>query len=275
MSVSAEVFGKFNKEEDYVPPVYPKTPEQEKAIKEKMENNFLFGSLNPIEKKKILDAVQAVKYNAGDVIIKEGDEGDSFYIVENGALDCTKVLSEGAEPTFLKEYAPGESFGELALLYNAPRAATITGKSATCELWSLDRSTFNNIIKRAVQKKREKYDDFLEKVEILKCMEKYERTKIADAFKEQWFNEGDYIIKQGDQDGNEFFMIIEGECNATMTVEPGKPPQQVKEYQPGDYFGERSLIKNTPRAANIIAQSQVCVVSLDRQAFKRLMGPLE
>jgi tRNA(Glu) U13 pseudouridine synthase TruD len=54
-------------------------------------------------------------------------------------------------------------------------------------------------------------------------MEKYERTKIADAFKEQWFNEGDYIIKQGDKEGNEFFMIIEGECDATMSVEPGKP----------------------------------------------------
>ena len=240
-----------------------------------MESNFLFGSLNPVEKKKIIDAVQDVKYKAGDVIIKEGDDGDNFYIVEAGALDCTKVLSAGADPTFLKEYAPGESFGELALLYNAPRAATITCKSAECELWSLDRSTFNNIIKRAVQKKREKYDDFLEKVEILNCMEKYERTKLADSFKEQWFEEGDYIIKQGDQDGNEFFMIIEGECIATMTVEPGKPPQKVKEYQPGDYFGERSLIKNTPRAANIIAQSQVCVVSLDRHAFKRLMGPLE
>jgi len=49
----------------------------------------------------------------------------------------------------------------------------------------------------------------------------------------------------------------------------------VKNYKPGDYFGERSLLMDTPRAANIIAQSQVCVVSLDRQTFKRLMGPLE
>lgn len=59
MSVSAEVFGKFNKQEDYQPPVYPKTPEQEKAIQDKMQNNFMFSSLNPVEKKKILNAVQA------------------------------------------------------------------------------------------------------------------------------------------------------------------------------------------------------------------------
>ena len=86
-------------------------------------------------------------------------------------------------------------------------------------------------------------------------MEKYERTKIADAFKEQWFEAGEYIIKQGDKDGSEFFMIIEGNCIATKTFEPGTPAQTVKEYNPGDYFGERSLITDTPRAANIIAQT--------------------
>ena len=54
------------------------------------------------------------------------------------------------EETFLKEYQQGESFGELALLYNAPRAATIICKSENCELWSLDRNTFTYIIKSAV-----------------------------------------------------------------------------------------------------------------------------
>ena len=86
----------------------------------------------------------------------------------------------------MKTYAPGESFGELALLYNAPRSATITCDTAS-ELWSLDRNTFNHILKTAVQKKREKYDDFMEKVDILKNLEKQERSKLCDAFQEHWF----------------------------------------------------------------------------------------
>lgn len=141
-------------------------------------------------------AVQHVQKKAGDVIIKQGADGDNFYLVEKGNLDCMKFINPNdKEETHLKVYEPGESFGELALLYNAPRAATIVCKTPTCELWSLDRNTFTTIIKTAVQKKREKYDDFLEKVEILKCMEKYERTKMGDAFREHWFEPGEYIIK--------------------------------------------------------------------------------
>lgn len=133
----------------------------------------MFEALNPKDSKAILDAIVPVSKKKGDVVIKQGDEGDSFYVLEKGALDCTKLMNPtDTEDKYLKEYKPGESFGELALLYNAPRAATIVVKSSTAELWSLDRNTFTHILKTAVQKKREKYDDFMEKVDILKNLEK-------------------------------------------------------------------------------------------------------
>ena len=151
MSVSAEVFGKFNMQQEYTPPFYEKTPEQEAQIKLRMKGNFMFESLNPKDKKAVLGAIVPITKNAGDLIIKQGDEGDMFYILEEGALDCKKLINPSdTEETYLKEYQPGESFGELALLYNAPRAATITCKSETCELWGLDRPTFNSIVKTAV-----------------------------------------------------------------------------------------------------------------------------
>ena len=62
--------------------------------------------------------------------------------MEKGDLHCTKVLKKGDKETFLRSYGPGDSFGELALLYNAPRAATIITKTSVI-LFSLDRETFN------------------------------------------------------------------------------------------------------------------------------------
>jgi len=77
---------------------------------------------------------------------------------------------------------------------------------------------------------------------------------LADAFKEHWFEKDDYIIREGDKDASSFYMIIEGRCLATKVLEPGKAPVTVKNYNPGDYFGERALLRDEPRAANIVAQ---------------------
>ena len=93
--------------------------------------------------------------------------------------------------------------------------------------------------------------------------------------KDSWHEAGEYIIREGDKNGDQFFMVMEGECEATKALEPGKPAQLVKEYQPGDYFGERALLHDVPRGANIVAKTQLHVVILDRGAFKRLLGPIE
>lgn len=82
MSVSAEVFGKFNKQEDYKAPVFAKSPEQIAAITQRMEKNFFFDSLNPKDKSSILDAIVPRHFTPGETIIKQGDDGDNFYLVE-------------------------------------------------------------------------------------------------------------------------------------------------------------------------------------------------
>lgn len=72
-----------------------------------------------------------------------------------------------------------------------------------------------------------------------------------------------------------FYIIEEGEAVATKTHEPGKPADVVKSYSKGEYFGELALIKGEPRAANIVATSTLKLVSIDRDSFKRLLGPIE
>jgi len=117
------------------------------------------------------------------------------------------------------------------------------------------------------------YDSFLKTVEILQTMDPYERLKLSDAIKSDNYNKGDYIITEGEV-GDGFFILSEGSAIATKLIE--NQEQQVKEYAPGDYFGERALIMNEARAANIIVTSdKALVLSLDRATFKRLLGPLD
>lgn len=119
------------------------------------------------------------KFSVGDAVIKQGDDGDCLYLVDSGELDCFRVFNKGEEPKLLKTYQPGEAFGELALLYNAPRAATIKAKTESV-CFKLDRDCFNNVVKDSSVKKRERFEATLEKVELLNDMDKYERTQLCD-----------------------------------------------------------------------------------------------
>ena len=105
-------------------------------------------------------------------------------------------------------------------------------------------------------------------------MEPYERSKLSDAFREIKFKRDEFIIREGEA-GNDLFLLQDGEAKATKTLDKSKGPEEVMAYQVGDYFGERALIKNEPRAANVIAVTDCTLVSIDRHSVKRLLGPLE
>lgn len=150
-----------------------------------------------------------------------------MFVVENGNLDCFKLFDGENEPKKVRSYEPSDVFGELALLYNAPRAATIIANEE-CQLWQLDRNTFSHIVKDASQTKRNKYEDFLQTVPVLASLDLYERSKIADVIKEENFKADDQIITDGDTENcNWFYIIISGEAVATKSMAQGEAPKEV------------------------------------------------
>lgn len=179
-SVSAEAYGKFNKKEAFVPKIVKKTNEQLERIRTRVTQSFLFNSLEEKDLLCVINAMDEVKFKTGLYVIKQGENGDVLYLVESGSLDCFKTFNKNEGEKYLKTYTQGEAFGELALLYNAPRAATIKAKTDSV-LWSLDRETFNYIVKDAAMKKREKYENVLKTIEIFSSMDNYERSQVADA----------------------------------------------------------------------------------------------
>ena len=215
ISVSAEVFGRYNKKEVFEPKVVDKPTEMKTRIKDRLKQSFMFKALGEEELNIVVDAMEECKVQANEKVIQEGDKGDLLYVVEEGKLDCFKLFDGETEPKKVRTYEPGDAFGELALLYNAPRPATIIA-TEQCLLWQLDRMTFNHIVKDAAQNKRNKYEDFLQTVPVLQSLDHYERSKIADVIKEQSFGTNDQIITEGDtQNCNWFYIIIQGEAVAT------------------------------------------------------------
>ena len=267
-SVSAEVFGKFNVQQAFKANVIHKSNENKQSIETRLKGAFMFGGLADNDLNTDVDAIARREFTNGETVILEGDKGDDLFIVENGQLACSKIF--GDEDKFLKNFEVGDVFGELALLYNAPRAASIRAISDGL-LWVLDRNTFTNIVKVASQKKREKYEKFLQTVPILQNMDHYERSKMADAVKDKKFAAGDSIIKQGEE-GTVFYILVEGSAKATLDSDQDT---SVMNYKPGDYFGELALLRGDPRAANVIAEEACKAIFLDRKAFTRLLGPLD
>ncbi len=105
-------------------------------------------------------------------------------------------------------------------------------------------------------------------------MEPYERSVLSDAFVEESFKAGDRVIILGEE-GNKFYLVEEGELAATKTLGDHEEEKEVMHYKAGDYFGELALLKNQPRAANVVAKTDCLLVAIDRHSFKRMMGPLE
>jgi cAMP-dependent protein kinase regulator len=123
-------------------------------------------------------------------------------------------------------------------------------------------------------KRNEKYMKMLANVPILETIDYYERSKILDACRCVEFDEDESVINEGDP-ATEFYILIEGEAYATKCFDNQDGPVKVKDYSPGDYFGERALLKNEMRAASIIAKTNIKCLALDRSSFIKLLGPIE
>ncbi|EGR28404.1 hypothetical protein IMG5_176210 [Ichthyophthirius multifiliis] len=262
---------KLLSKQTYVPKVIPKDQDQKERIEKRLMQAFMFSSLDEREREIVVNAMQEVKFAQGDWIIKQGEDGEVLYVIDQGELDCFKRFTKDGENKYLKTYQPGEAFGELALLYNAPRAASIQAKTQSI-LFSLDRECFNNIVKDSAIKKRERFEQTLKNVELLDSMDPYERIHLCDGMKDIKIQKRRICYQR--KRGTNFYMIEEGELIATKKDQNGDQ-KTVYEYKEGDYFGELALVKNIPRQANVIAVTDVNLVYLDFDTFKRLMGPIE
>ncbi|XP_051975974.1 cAMP-dependent protein kinase type II-beta regulatory subunit-like [Xyrauchen texanus] len=274
-SVCAESYNPDEDEEEREPRVtYPKTDEQRQRLQEACKDIILFKNLDQEQMSELLDAMFEKVVVTGVRIIDQDDDGDNFYVIERGTFDILLNV-EGTTRT-VGCYDNRGSFGELALMYNTPRAATIIATSSGA-LWCLDRLTFRRIIVKNNAKKRKMYEAFIGTLPLLTSLEVSERMKVVDVLSTKVYKNGEQIIAQGDL-ADCFYIVESGHVRIAMKRSKSKNNTEDEEVEiamcsRGQYFGELALVTNKPRAASAYAVDNVKCLAMDVQAFERLLGP--
>ena len=200
-------------------PTVPKDEATRTLILEATESNTLFEGLDLDTRLALIDVMTKKRVDAESDVIAQGAENDDarhFYVLEKGKcairvrrrdpVDGKPVMSD-PERT-LGSYASGDSFGELALLYGAPRAATIRA-TTDCELWALDRSHYMAIKRRFQERLSARKRELVDSVELFRALSPEHKATIADALKCEVFDEGDVVITEGET-GDRFYVVSSG-----------------------------------------------------------------
>jgi len=269
-SVSAEAYGKWNQKKEFVAREIAKSDSAKERIRSVLHKSFLFSGLDPKEVEVVVMAMEEVNLDANQRVIQQGDDGDCLYVIEDGVFHCKIKRKDTGEEMVVKQCEPGDAFGELALLYNCPRAASVDSTTPAL-MWKLDRETFNAIVKDAASKKREKYEAFLKSVQILKDLGQYEISQLSDALATQVYQPGVNVITQGEP-GDTFFIVESGSLYAWKSP---NADASLLEYGPGQFFGELALLRNDVRAASVTTRAESKLLFIDRKTFSRLLGPLQ
>ncbi|XP_044185506.1 cGMP-dependent protein kinase 2 [Thunnus albacares] len=241
-----------------------KTVSETSLIVKAIQKNDFLSRLDEEQTAMMVDLLVASDFSPGDEVIKEGVEGDSMYIVAAGELCVTQAGRN------LRTLTRGDVFGELAILYNCKRTATVKAKTLV-RLWCMERQTYRTIIANKSKKKREQLMGFLKTSRTLKDLNDVQLSKIIDSMEEVKYQDKDVIVREGSE-GNTFYIILKGEVLVTKNVNGQQ--KQIRRMGKGEHFGEQALIREVLRTATCTADGPVTCFAIDKEVFEETI-PIE
>ncbi|XP_055848735.1 cGMP-dependent protein kinase, isozyme 1 isoform X2 [Episyrphus balteatus] len=248
-------------------PKFDKDYSSKQLIKDAIMDNDFLKNIDSSQVRELVESMYNLEVAEGEYVIREGEAGAHLYVSAEGEFEVVKGEN------VLGVMGPGKAFGELAILYNCTRTASIRVLS-NARVWVLDRRVFQQIMMRTGMQRIENSVNFLKSVPLLKNLSNDVLAKIADVLEVEFYPAGTYIIRQG-ASGDTFFLISQGSVQVTQKFGPSNSEKNIRTLQRGDYFGEQALINEDKRTANIIAKSPgVECLTLDRESFTHLIGDL-
>ncbi len=233
--------------------------------------------LGPDQLAEVTRKVEPVVFEPRETVIQQGTVGDKFYIIVDGDADVF-IERPGGTQNYISRLGKGQYFGEMALIGNGVRTATVRATpDSQLTAVVLDVNTFNSIVSES-QALREELSHIVDRrstenqLQNIVALNPDELREFTMELKIQSYNPGATIIRQGDI-GNTFYIVIEGSVDVVHSQPSGKEIL-LNQLHGGQYFGEMALMGNRRRNATVrVSQNEPAkVVELSRDDFGHLIG---
>jgi len=224
-----------------------------------------FGAIEPL--------LQEEHYDFGDVIVKQGEPADSFYVLTQGRARALKIKPDGDEIP-LGVLKPGDSFGETALSEGGTRNATVRCSTAV-DVLRIDREDFLELVRLVPDLKQyvettgrnRALQSFLYQFSNFGRLPTLVLRGMIDQLKPVAVEKGKLIICLGDAAGP-LYILQKGRARAFAGVDGQQ--RNLAFYREGDFFGELSILNGSPRAASVEAFTDCELLSLEPKAVQGL-----
>lgn len=219
----------------------------------------------------VLAVTKLRRVRPGDVLLREGEPGQSFFVLARGSVAVTRRGIDGR----LANLHEGAIFGEMALVSASPRTATVTAVT-DCDLLELDREALQAAsrsvatIAVALDKfTRERLlNNLLATSPLFRPLDRTQRFDLVRRFKAHDIAPGVTLIDEGEP-GRGLFVLLAGRVDVSKRDGDGKV--LLATLGPGEVFGEISLLHDEPASATVTAAAQSTVLVLAKEVFHRLV----
>src|SRR5437762_3776165 len=239
-----------------------------------LRRSDLFRFLPDEHFEKIRPLLQEERHDFGDLIVKQGEPANAFYILISGRARVVKAGANNGEEIVLATLRPGDSFGEAALTEGGTRTATVRC-STSVEVLRLDRAEFLALTETApefkeymqVTRRARTLQSFLYEFSNFGRLPTPALRGVIEKLERVQFQKGNLIIKEGDSAGP-MYILEKGRARAFTQNNGAKV--NLAFYRDGDFFGELSILNGSPRAASVEAYSDCDLLALDPEAARSL-----
>jgi len=223
----------------------------------------------------VAEAFEPVAYGFGAVIVREGEDADAFYVLVSGTARVVKRTEQGQEVP-LNLLRRGDSFGEIGLLSDSKRIATVRASGAV-EALRLERGAFRALTDRDPEVKEafEGLARFRSVQNFLRLNSEFDTlpvdglARIASSLAPLEVAAGEMVVREGDPPGP-MYVVEEGRLR--IFSEGASADGDLEYLRKGDFFGELSVLHGEPRKANVEALTSCRLLALPPELFQELLG---